>query len=66
MFNFLLYIILYIILSIFYYLFTHTTDEELNAWYSHYKFLALNPSGYNFSKDLWKDSNAFWNLGTPR
>jgi len=41
-------------------------DEKLKAWHSHYKFLGSNSSSHSLSKDYWKDSDALWNLKSPR
>jgi len=38
----------------------------LKAWYYHYRFIASDFSGPSLSKDFWKDSDAFRNLGNPR
>ena len=43
-----------------------STNEKLKAWNSHYKFLGLDSSGHNLSKDFCKDTDALRNLGRPR
>ena len=42
------------------------TDEKLNVWHSHYKFLGLDSSSHRLSIYFWKDSYVLWNFGNSR